>query len=49
MKNSNSIMEVADIVRDFLMNEAKTLKISRGKMLRDNEVVPKFSKILEVF
>ena len=38
MKHSISVINVACIVRDFLANEAKTLNISKGKMLDDREV-----------
>lgn len=35
MKKSQSIVDVAIIVRQFLQNEARTLEISKGKMLKD--------------
>lgn len=37
MKHSQSIVDVAIIVRQFLQNEARTLEMSKGKMLKDPE------------
>lgn len=48
MKNSNSIINVTKIVREFLQNEAKTLEISRGKMLRDVDPEKDLHKYLKV-
>ncbi|WP_417610437.1 hypothetical protein [Owenweeksia hongkongensis] len=48
MKNSNSLINVTNIVRDFLQNEAKTLEISRGKMLRDEDLERDMHKYLKV-
>ncbi len=48
MNNSNSIINVTNIVRDFLRNEAKTLEISRGKMLRDVDPEKELHKYLKV-
>ena len=48
MKNSNSIINVTNIVREFLQNEAKTLEISRGKMLRDVDPEKDLHKYLKV-
>lgn len=48
MKNSNSIINVTNIIREFLQNEAKTLEISRGKMLRDADPEKDFQKYLKV-
>ena len=48
MNNSNSIINVTNIVRSFLENEAKTLEISRGKMLRDEDPEKNMHKYLKV-
>ena len=48
MKNSNSLINVTNIVREFLQNEAKTLEISRGKMLRDADPERDLHKYLRV-
>ncbi len=48
MKHSISVIDVACIVREFLENEAKTLHISKGKMLKDHETKREMRKYLEV-
>lgn len=48
MKNSNSIVNVAFILREFLQNEARTLEISRGKMLKDEDPEVALPKYLQV-
>lgn len=48
MKKKQSIVDVANIVRDFLQNEAQTLRISKGKILSDEEfdrIVPKYMRV----
>ncbi len=37
MLKSQSIVDVTNIVRHFLQNEAQTLKVSKGKILKDEE------------
>ena len=48
MKNNNSIVDVVHIVREFMQNEAKTLEISKGKMLNDNITPTELERILRV-
>lgn len=48
MKKTQSIVDVANIVRHFMQNEAKTLKVSQGKMLKDSDfdhIVPKYLNV----
>ncbi len=48
MTNSSTIFNVAEIVRDFINDEAKTLAISQGKMLSDEEfdqIVPNYLQV----
>lgn len=48
MKQTQTIVDVANIVRHFLQNEAKTLEISRGKMLKDEDfdrIMPTYLKV----
>ena len=37
MKNSKTIVDLAITVREFLQNEARTLEMSKGKMLKDSD------------
>ena len=48
MKNRNSIVNVVHIVNEFMRNEAKTLEISKGKMLNDNITPIELERILRV-
>ena len=48
MKQSQSIVDVANIVRHFLQNEGQTLKISKGKILKDREFDQEVRKYMHV-
>ena len=48
MKHSISVINVACLVRDFVQNEARTLEISKGKMLKDIDEEFEFKKYLKV-
>jgi hypothetical protein len=48
MKHSQTVVDVANIVRHFLQNEAQTLKISKGKILKDKEFDHEVKKYLHV-
>ncbi|MDZ7849030.1 MAG: hypothetical protein U5L96_21195 [Owenweeksia sp.] len=46
--HSSSILNVALIVREFLQNEGRTLEISKGKMLNDDELEQLSKRYLKV-
>lgn len=48
MKSSQSVVDVALIIRDFLQNEGRTLAISKGKMLRDDTAEAQDREFLKV-
>lgn len=48
MKNSNNLVNVVHILREFMQNEAQTLEISKGKMLNDNISQTELERILRV-
>lgn len=48
MEQRQSILHVANIVRHFLQNEGQTLKISKGKILKDEELDEQIQKYLQV-
>ena len=48
MNNSQVVLDVALIVRDFLQHEARTLEISKGKMLDDQDMGDPLKTYLKV-
>ena len=48
MKNSHSVINVACIVRDFMKNEARTIKVSKGKMINDDIEAKEIRTYLQV-
>lgn len=48
MTQTQTIVDVAIIVRQFLQTEARTLAISKGKMLKDDELEREAARYLKV-